>query len=245
MGGSRRTRLAIVAVALASAFAPLAGRLGVATAQTPPSTAVAFFNLYRQTAGVPTVTENAAYSLGDAHHAQYMLQNNQLSHSETQGNAWYTADGAKAAMNSNVTGSCGVPGTNVRNYRDAITGLMASPFHGLNMINPAMQQSGFGDVTDTSRQCPNMNYTAAVDVLSDIIDNNRGVPGGTTFPLPWPKNGASVPIGQFPGNESPDPLAFCAGFSNPVGLPVLLQTAAGGLPPQVTAFSIMDGATPL
>ena len=53
----------------------------------------------------------------------------------------------------------------------------------------------------------------------------------------WPGDGTSVPLFRFSGNEFPDPLTSCPGFTAPVGLPVYLRR---GVPTEVSRASMVD-----
>ena len=58
------------------------------------------------------------------------------------------------------------------------------------------------------------------------------------FPIMWPGPDTTVPLRKNYWTEIPDPLASCAGYKLPTGLPVLLQMGDGGKAPQVTAYSL-------
>src|SRR5258708_37993973 len=46
---------------------------------------------------------------------------------------------------------------------------------------------------------------------------------GGAYPVYFPGNGATEPLMSYGGNEFPDPLQGCPGYSAPTGLPVFIQ----------------------
>lgn len=61
-----------------------------------------------------------------------------------------------------------------------------------------------------------------------------------SYPIVWPSNGATVPIGTHTA-EHPSPLTSCPGYAVPAGLPLIVQLGAGAEIPHVTRTSIADG----
>ncbi|MSP13996.1 MAG: CAP domain-containing protein [Chloroflexi bacterium] len=204
-----------------------------ATATTNPTTPawISYVNQLRALAGLAPVTENAAYSAGDVKHARYMVKNGFIGHTEDLNNQWYTAEGLLAAQNANVSVDSNINAPD----ESAINGWMVGPFHGIGIIDPTLQQVGFGSYHENTNQ---WRTAATLDVL-------RGRTGTGTYPVKWPSTGAPVWLKQYDGNESPDPLASCAGYTAPAGLPIYLQIGNGSLTPNVTATSFKQGATEL
>ncbi len=91
---------------------------------------------------------------------------------------------------------------------------MGSPFHALGMVDPRLQQAGFGSYREGKE---GFAAAAALDVIRGHLFT------GGTYPVYWPGNGATVPLRTFAGNESPDPLQACPGYTGAVGLPVFIQ----------------------
>src|SRR5437016_5438073 len=87
--------------ALAAAMLTAIGMETAPAAAAPSAVAGSWLtdvNVYRAIGGVRPVTENMAYDLGDQSHAQYMVQNNVLTHDEQAGNPWYTPAGSRAGL---------------------------------------------------------------------------------------------------------------------------------------------------
>jgi hypothetical protein len=88
---------------------------------------------------------------------------------------------------------------------------------------------------------------AALNVISGL---GSSPPASVAFPVMWPADGLTVNLRSYTGSESPDPLASCAGYTAPSGLPIILQLGAGnaiafGGASPVTAFSFKQGAATL
>jgi hypothetical protein len=185
-------------------------------------------NLYRGLANLPAVTERTDLSASDAQHAQYMVANDEIGHSEDPAKPGYTAEGDTAAQHSNVAGSSDASA----GFGWAIDAWMSGPFHAVGIIDPLLQESGFGIAHDGGGT---LRTAAALDVIS----SRSGSPG--SYPVVFPADGKAVPIGQYGGHEGPDPLTSCPGYTAPTGLPLIVQFAAT---PAVTAHTLSrDGTT--
>lgn len=194
-----------------------------------------YLNAYRASAGLPPVAENATWSDGDRKHAVYTVRTDTLAHSELSSSPYYTPEGHSAAQASNVMATTSVSASDAF----AIDLWMQGPFHAVGMIDPRLQQAGFGSFRESGT---GYQMAAALDVL-----RGRGLsmPQGVNFPIAWPGNGSAVPLGSYSGTESPDPLASCPGYTAPSGLPLIVQFGVGGLSPVVTASSLSDGGAAL
>ena len=69
---------------------------------------------------------------------------------------------------------------------------LQGPFHAVGMLDPELQQVGFGSYRET-------RMAAALDVLR----GKAAVPGSVAFPIRWPGSGATVGFASFGGGESP------------------------------------------
>ena len=190
---------------------------------------LATVNLYRGVANLPAVTELTDLSSGDALHAQYMVANDEIGHSEDPAKSGYSAAGNAAAQHSNVAGTS----DQSAGFGWAIDAWMSGPFHAVGIIDPLLSQSGFGIAHDGSG---NLKTAAALDVIS----SRSGTAG--TYPILFPGDGQSVPIASYGGHEGPDPLTSCPGYTAPTGLPVIAQLAAT---PSVTAHTLTRDGTSL
>ena len=220
-------------------YLPLVMKNFCQAALPPPGDWLAYVNYYRALACLPAVVENAAYSDGDRKHAKYMVKNDLFGHSESPLFLYYTPEGAAAAAVSNIMASQDVNATD--NY--AIDLWMRGPFHAVGIIDPKLQEAGFGSYREADG---GWQMAAALNVISGL---GSSPPASVTYPVMWPAKGLTVNLRSYTGFESPDPLASCLGYAAPSGLPIILQLGAGnaiafgGLPP-VTQFSLMEGATP-
>jgi uncharacterized protein YkwD len=193
-----------------------------------PSGWLAYVNAFRNQASLPALSENPDWSYGDRLHAQYMVKNDIIGHSEDPANPWYTPEGDAAAGNSNVMVS-----SNINAPDEAAIDLwMTGPFHAVGILDPQLAQTGFGSYREA---VGTWRMGAALDVLQGL----GGLPPGVTFPVMWPGDGASTWLMTYNGNESPDPLTSCPGYSPPSGLPLILQLGAGDLTPGVTSHGLI------
>ena len=221
-------------------YLPLVSKNTCGAVMPAPGDWLAYVNYYRALACLPAVTENAAYSDGDRKHALYMVMNNEVTHYESQLKPGWTSEGDLAGRNSNVMGSSSP------SYTDeaAIDLWMRGPFHAVSIIDPRLQQTGFGSARDSSGA---IQMAAALNVLSGLTST---VPASIAFPVMWPANGLTVNLKSFDGYESPDPRTSCGYGLAQTGLPIILQLGTGNVIPYpglspVTAFSFKQGTTTL
>ena len=167
-------------------------------------------NLWRQTAGLSNVVENSTYSSGDAAHSLYMVKNDLVTHYETPGVPYYTVAGDTAAKNSNIEVDSSTSFTD----QQAIDWWMMAPFHAMGMMDPRLQQTGFGSYREVKS-----GWDAGFSL--DVIHGNTFT--GGQFPVYWPGNNVTEPLATYNGNEFPDPLQACPGYGAPTGLPVFIE----------------------
>lgn len=194
--------------------------------QAAPSGWLAYVNAYRSGAGLPPVAENPIWSEGNRLHARYMVKNDVIEHSEDASNPWYTLEGLSAAQSSNLAANFDV------NTPDewAIDSFMQAPFHAIGILDPRLAQVGYGSYREAGGT---LAMGAGLDVLRGLGD----LPAAAVFPIIWPGDGATVPLGRHWG-EYPDPLSSCPGYRAPSGLPVILQLGTGDTTPNVTLHSL-------
>jgi len=218
------------------AFLPLVIRSHSISTPTPtplPSDWLGYLNGLRAIGRIAPVGENASWSNGCTLHARYMVKNDVVGHSEDPANPWYTVDGAAAAQNSTVMVSTLVSTTNT----DALALWMTGAFHGIALIDPALQSTGFGSYREATGQ---WQMGACLDVLRGL-----GV-SPAAYPLTWPADGERMPFAMYSGNEQPDPLTACSGYTAPSGAPIYLLLGPGwSVTPVVTASTFTQAGTPL
>jgi len=82
------------------------------------------------------------------------------------------------------------------------------------LMDPRLSATGFGSYREVKS---GWQMGATVDVI-------RGNSfGGGQFPVFFPGNTTSQPLASYSGNEYPDPLQACSGYSMPTGLPVFIE----------------------
>jgi uncharacterized protein YkwD len=229
----------------ARVYLPLAYRSTAPTpmptpAPTPTPTEIpvvedwlALTNFYRAMAQLPPVIENTTLSTGCWLHARYIVKNNILLHWEEYENPWFTLEGAMAAQSSNILAcsSESIP------FDQAFNAWMAGPFHALGILDPRLQQTGYGSYRESGS-----GYKMAA--VLDIARGRRELPSNITFPILWPGPKTSVPL-RMHWNETPSPLTSCPGYAAPVGLPVIVQMGPGNRTPRVTAHTFSHDGVPL
>lgn len=187
-----------------------------------------YVNYYRTMANLPSVTENPSWDYGNVLHGRYMVKNDFIGHTEDPNNPWYTDQGLAAAQSSDLI----VSGSVSMSFLEAVDGWMQAPFHAVGILDPALEQVGYGIYHEADG---GFQSGAGLDVIRGL----GSAPSGSIYPIMWPANGKTVAITMFRG-ELPDPLSSCPGFVAPAGLPILLQLGPGNVTPNVTAHSFMQ-----
>jgi uncharacterized protein YkwD len=195
---------------------------------TPLPEWLTHLNEIRALGGLPPVTENPEWSAANELHSRYMVKNNELTHSEAPTNRWYSETGAAAAGASNVwvSGRTEVTATTVLNN------WLVAPFHGIAMIDPQLQQVGYGEYREEDG---GVQLAAGIDVQRGI---SHTLTPTLAYPLMFPMDGAVSPFTTFLGEEFPDPLSNCPGFVPPVGAPIYLQLGTGELRPETGGHTV-------
>jgi hypothetical protein len=188
-------------------------------------------NAWRANAAVPALTENSTYDQGDYDHAVYMVKNDLVTHYETPGVPYYSVAGDTAARNSNIYVSSSTSTADTQ----AIDWWMGAPFHAMGMMDPRLASTGFGSYREVKS---GWDMGAALNVL-------QGNPfTGGRFPVYFPGDGTSEPLTSYSGNEFPDPLQACSGYSVPTGLPVFIEVG-GNTSTTATASSFTGNGVSL
>ena len=210
----RRLTVSLVGAAIVIGVLPAlpsAPPVHVATTPVAGSSWLDRLNQWRISTGVPTLSEDTTWSAGDAAHSLYMVKNNLVTHYETPGVPYYTVAGDTAARNGNIQVSSSTGTTD----QMAIDWWMGAPFHAMGMMDPRLSQTGFGSYRDA---------TTSPWQEGGTLDTIRGNSfSGGSYPVYFPGNGTTEPLTSYSGNEFPDPLQACPGYSVPTGLPVFIQ----------------------
>jgi hypothetical protein len=186
-------------------------------------------NLYRAAALLPPVVEDPALSVAVLQHATYMVRHGIVKHSQKRRDEGATPEGAAAAAVSNLAGS--IHSTEPDSW--AVDTWMQAPFHALGILDPALQQVGFG--IDRARS-GRIQTAAALD----ITRGRSTVPLSVSYPIIWPADGASVPLGTHTA-EYPSPLTSCRGYKGPTGLPLIVQLGSSAAGVHVTSSWFGEG----
>jgi hypothetical protein len=218
-----------VAVKPAAAAAPVPVEPAEAPPPGPQPAWLATLNRYRVMARLKPVTRDTKLDRGDHEHVSYLFQNYAATiragsmpgvemHLETPGNPWYTAEGAAAGKASDVDFVWwkGPTPAGVENF--AIIDWIGGAFHRLPLLSPRLRQVGY------AVRCEEHLCIAALNAQSDLDPPN---PAGGLYdaPIEFPPAGAQIDLRTF-SQEWPDPLASCAGYRPPTGLPITLQLGA-------------------
>ncbi|MDX1686977.1 MAG: CAP domain-containing protein [Candidatus Promineifilaceae bacterium] len=201
---------------------------------TPDALWLQQVNAFRQGSGLPPVTENASWSHGAWLHSRYMVMEDDVSHSEDPASPWYTTEGDLAGQNGNIAVSSSSRAPDLF----AIELWMAGPFHAVAVVDPQLQQSGFGSFREAT----------GLWQMGATLDVYRGlgpVPPGTTFPVLYPGADGTTWLTSHRYFEWPDPLASCPGYTRPTGPPVIIQLGDGSGTPAVTEHAFLEGETAL
>ena len=213
----------------------LLGSLVIATLQPLPAAAASGwldrFNAWRAASNLPALTENTTWSQGDYNHSLYMVKNDAVTHYEVSTLPYYTVAGDTAARNSNIE----VNSTTSFTDEQSIDWWMAAPFHSLGMMDPRLTSTGFGAYREVKS-----GWQAGFSL--DVLRGNSF--SGGTYPVYFPGPGSNVPLTSYNGNEFPDPLQACSGYTAPTGLPITIQVG-GNVATTVGAHAFTGNGAPL
>jgi hypothetical protein len=192
-----------------------------------------YLNYYREMGGLPPFSGKLDWSYGGWLHSRYMVKNDFIGHSEDPKKPWYTPDGDQAARTSNLVASHSYTASD----QDAIDLWMQAPFHSVGILDPRLNAVGYGSFREEDG---GFQMGAALDIIRGLGE----LPPTVTYPITWPADGFTVPL-TYHFTEYPNPLSSCAGYSTPVGLPVILQIGSGDVTPNVTSHAFKHGTDAL
>jgi hypothetical protein len=212
------------------------------------------FNYYRRlaTPGLPDVEENVGtptdnYTYWAQWHARYMVETQTgIDHQETNSPAtapWYHVKGNDSAANSNLAWTTDI----TADARWAIEGWMSAPFHGLQMLDPRLLETGFGLKHKNNTTGLRIKTAAGVDIGHDD-DNAYGGP----YPITWPGTNKILYIDRYTQSEVPNPFGqgTCAHYdgtqapADHTGPPIYLIYGPGPVV-ELEGSSFAQGATSL
>ncbi|MCI0648703.1 MAG: CAP domain-containing protein [Chloroflexi bacterium] len=204
----------------------------------PGSSWLTYLNAFRQQASLFVIAENSDWSLGAGEHSVYMVNTGQIRHSQDPKSDWFTEGGDQAAKNGNLYADSFSGAT----FRSAIDYWMSATFHALPILDPELQSVGFGFYLSSSGSGGGLVAGATLDIRRGLA----GLPdGGVVYPLTFPQAGGQTWVLRNALVEFPDPLESCSGYSRPTGPPLIVQIGSGSLVPQVSAYSLRRGDTPV
>ncbi|HXW84631.1 MAG TPA: CAP domain-containing protein [Candidatus Binataceae bacterium] len=245
---------------------PAALAVNAAPSETPSRSSdagqpewLARFNTYRAAAGLHPVKDDTARSTADMHHARYLVKNRaQLvvgagMHSEDKNNPWYTVDGYWAGQLGDVLGATSMP----LSESDAIDGWLGAPFHGLAMMAPDLEDSGFGHYCEGG-YCAAVLSVGHLSHLGNFVKLKSDEPTYSydsdapdapkidrlETPVEFPPSGFTISSGFFSGREWPDPLSACDGYTPPTGA-IAFASFGRDFVPQISVNSITCDGQPL
>jgi len=211
-----RASTAAVVTAPTAASTTSAGA-SVAAASASPMTWLERINFYRGSNGLRPIRDNSRLSAAVAAHAHYLLSNfgddirsaksiSADAYDEKPGMSGYSVAGARVAQNLQLAWGC-----STYEASQQIDRWLEGPFHRLPMLDPYLQDVGYGEVSEDG--C----WVAALRLPpppEDVKPYRRAVE--------FPPEGADIAL-EWIGLEAPDALASCSGYERPVGLPITLQ----------------------
>jgi Cysteine-rich secretory protein family len=211
------------------------------------------WNFYRASVGVAPIVADPELNEAALHHAKYLVNNhidagdavikdgrmiengwNASAHSESEGNSWYTEDGAKWADYANV-----IRGRTIPTDGAALVDEQAARLDSLSVLDPQLASVGFGifcaaddcaGVIIYKRGLTKSQFLALYE--GSAMDWN-GLLGTMPFtiarlrkPIEFPPSTMHFPSRAYRGGEYPDPLVGCHGYAAPAGVPIVLQLGA-------------------
>ena len=242
----------------------------------PFASALVRWNYYRTAAGVPALVVKPELNQAAAHHSRYLVKNhitggnavlqqghldqvldNPGSFEESEGNQFYTEDGAKWSRYANVLRSSQMPPDGAPIVDD----LMTTGFTAMNMMSPQLAAVGFGNYCVENDCATTIVFDVGLTKSEFLaLYHSNGMTwnpllGKMPFtratlrsPLEFPARGMQLGFTAFDTSEIPNLFASCPGYFAPSGPAAFI---AMGAPPdggeddvKVTASSLSeDGST--
>jgi len=221
------------------------------------SSANARVNYYRAMAKLPPIVDDSAISAAALNHARYLVKNGigggdmvlekgQLRfHApqdafrwEDKGRPGYTDDGAAAGRNAAVIAAREIDLSGA----DFVDRLTTMPFSGLIPMVPQFSLAGLGAYCDSGLCAIVIPFHFALEksvriALYDGPASDRFwnpslglIPfeiGRLRSPVEFPPDGSTIGLQSYNGDDYPDPLAACPGYTAPTGAPISIQLGEG------------------
>jgi len=185
-------------------------------------------NEYRTLSNLPPVGYSAELSDNAHLHSEYVGRNDDpAALSQVVGAPYYTVDGSVAAEKSMLFTINDPNGTDLW----ALNYWFSAPFHALTLLDPDLQQVGYGRFRD---DFGSVQVAYVMDSLSGMIDRSNSV----EYPIFYPPDGGTSHLTNQSFTEFPEPSASCLGFEKPIGPPLILQLGDGALTPTVTEYHL-------
>jgi hypothetical protein len=196
--------------------------------------------------GLRAAESDPALSAGDSAHARYLVKNfgdpikagrlGAEAHSENTSLPFASVAGGRAAAASDIEESANPENSSSTLPRMSLDGWMSLAFHRFWIINPGLRTAGYGQF------CEDTVCVAGLDLLSGAA-NIPPDPAPFPQPLKFPPAGGTTRLNSS-GNEWPNPLTACPGYSAPTGLPITLELGTM-MDVHMSAYSLtLIGAVP-
>ena len=163
-----------------------------------PTHWLAIVNYFRDraTPNLPDVVEDTDMTFWARWHATYMVETQSgIDHTEDPAKEpWYDPMGHQAAQDSDLAWTSDI----TADARWAIESWMTAPFHGLEIIDPTLAESGFG-----LRHKRNVTFKTAAALN---VSEGDEVPYGGTLPVLFPGDNKTVYLSRYGQTETPNPF---------------------------------------
>jgi len=219
---------------------------------------LAQINRYRAMAGLEPVVEDPAASVGDLNHARYLVKRFEEElpetvniHDEGRETPWSTPSGALAASLSDIAFRAGSQDSvdQAGLIKEVIHDWMTDPFERLPMLDPDLRKVGIGTYRERDFTVIVLQVRTPPSPPEEIVLGNpedyrkQGPPPPSSkYPIMFPPAGSTVPLAAYQGGGWPNPLASCANYVTPTGLPVTLELGPSAQSETIVSHSVVSGA---
>ncbi len=233
-------------------------------------------NYYRAMCGADPVEEFRPLSQDATAHSRYVVLNhirpgdvtlidNHLKgagrlapelHGEDPKLPGYSSGGAAIAGNSNVIEADAIPSDGTA----FIDHLMSNPFNAMLVLDPELYYLAYGQycqdglcaATFQMRREILSGFKILYRHASSETENSFHMPSGIRpryfrKPIEFPAEGSTIPLRSYSEHLSLDPLAPCAGYAIPSGLPIFISVGRHGYEDAslLTAHALLEDGNPI